>query len=36
MTPPAIPERYKHYCFPAEIISHSVWLYYHRLAWGRQ
>jgi len=28
MTPPATPERYKHHQFPAEIISHSVWLYY--------
>jgi putative transposase len=28
MTPPATPERYKHHRFRAEIISHSVWLYY--------
>src|SRR6266581_5715593 len=28
MTPPATPERYKHHRFPAEIISHDVWLYY--------
>jgi transposase-like protein len=28
MTPPAIPVRYKHHRFPAEIISHGVWLYY--------
>jgi putative transposase len=28
MTPPAIPERYKHHRFPTEIISHGVWLYY--------
>jgi putative transposase len=28
MTPPATPERYKHHRFPAEIISHGVWLYY--------
>jgi putative transposase len=27
MNPPAI-NRYKHHCFPTEIISHSVWLYY--------
>jgi putative transposase len=25
---PATPERYKHHRFPAEIISHGVWLYY--------
>jgi putative transposase len=25
---PAAPERYKHHRFPAEIISHGVWLYY--------
>src|SRR5512132_4193015 len=23
-----LPNRYKHYRFPAEIISHGVWLYY--------
>src|SRR6266436_2878878 len=28
MTPSATPDRYKHHRFPAEIISHSVWLYY--------
>jgi hypothetical protein len=28
MTPPANPERYKNHRFPAEIISHGVWLYY--------
>ena len=28
MTPPATPERYKHCRFPAETISHGVWLYY--------
>ena len=28
MTPPATPERYKHHRFPAEIMSHGVWLYY--------
>jgi putative transposase len=28
MTPPATPEHYKHHRFPAEIISHGVWLYY--------
>jgi putative transposase len=28
MTPPAAPDRYKNYRFPAEIISHGVWLYY--------
>jgi hypothetical protein len=28
MTPPAHPERYKNHRFPAEIISHGVWLYY--------
>jgi hypothetical protein len=28
MTPSATPERYKHHRFPAEIISHGVWLYY--------
>ena len=28
MTPPAAPNRYKHYRFPADIISHGVWLYY--------
>jgi putative transposase len=28
MTPPAAPERYKNHRFPAEIISHGVWLYY--------
>ena len=28
MTPPANSERYKHHCFPGEIISHGVWLYY--------
>ena len=28
MTPPATtPARYKHHRFPAEIISHGVWLY---------
>ena len=27
MTLPAHPERYKHYRFPGEIISHGVWLY---------
>jgi putative transposase len=25
---PATPERYKHHRFPAEVISHGVWLYY--------
>jgi putative transposase len=28
MTPSAPPERYKNHRFPAEIISHGVWLYY--------
>ena len=28
MTPPANSERYKNHRFPAEIISHGVWLYY--------
>jgi len=28
MTPPADTDRYKHHCFPPEIISHGVWLYY--------
>jgi len=28
MTPPAAPDRYKYYRFPADIISHGVWLYY--------
>jgi putative transposase len=28
MTVPATPEHYKHHRFPAEIISHGVWLYY--------
>ena len=28
MTPPANTERYKNHRFPAEIISHGVWLYY--------
>jgi putative transposase len=28
MTPPADTERYKNHCFPPEIISHGVWLYY--------
>jgi putative transposase len=28
MTPPATPERYKNHRFPAEIISHGMWLYY--------
>jgi putative transposase len=28
MTPPAAPDRYKNYRFPADIISHGVWLYY--------
>lgn len=28
MTPPVHTERYKHYRFPGEIISHGVWLYY--------
>src|SRR5215467_12347173 len=28
MTPTADPERYKNHCFPGEIISHGVWLYY--------
>ena len=28
MTPSATPERYKNHRFPAEIISHGVWLYY--------
>ena len=28
MTPPITPERCKHHRFPAEIISHGVWLYY--------
>jgi putative transposase len=27
MTPPANPEGYKNHRFPAEIISHGVWLY---------
>jgi putative transposase len=26
MSPPVTLERYTHHCFPAEIISHSVWL----------
>jgi putative transposase len=28
MTPPAAPDRYKNYRFPADIISHAVWLYF--------
>jgi transposase-like protein len=28
MTPPATTERYKNHRFPAEIISHGVWLSY--------
>ena len=28
MTPPSNAERYKNHRFPAEIISHGVWLYY--------
>jgi hypothetical protein len=28
MTPPAAPERYKNHRFPAEIMSHGVWLYH--------
>jgi putative transposase len=28
MTHPATPELYKNHRFPAEIISHGVWLYY--------
>jgi putative transposase len=28
LTPPATPERYKNHRFPAEIVSHGVWLYY--------
>ena len=28
MTPPADTECYKNHRFPAEIISHGVWLYY--------
>jgi putative transposase len=28
MTPPTTPERYKNHRFPAEIISHGVWLSY--------
>jgi putative transposase len=28
MTPRAAPNRYKNYRFPADIISHGVWLYY--------
>src|SRR4029453_9591270 len=28
MTPPTAPDRYKNHRFPAEIISHGVWLYY--------
>src|ERR687885_1535662 len=28
MPPPATPEHYKHHRFPAEIISHGVWLYF--------
>ena len=28
MTPPAAPDRYKNYRFPADIISHGVWLYF--------
>ena len=27
MSPPAPPNRYKNYRFPAESISHGVWLY---------
>jgi putative transposase len=27
MPPPATSERYKHHRFPAEILSHGVWLY---------
>jgi transposase-like protein len=27
MPPPATDERYKHYRFPGESISHGVWLY---------
>ena len=28
MIPPAAPERYKHHRFPAESISHGIWLSY--------
>jgi putative transposase len=28
MTPPTVLDRYKNHRFPAEIISHGVWLYY--------
>src|SRR5712692_6061761 len=28
MTTPAPSSHYKHHCFPAEIISHAVWLYF--------
>jgi putative transposase len=28
MNPTTPPNRYKHYRFPIEIISHGVWLYY--------
>ena len=28
MNTPTSPDRYKNHRFPAEIISHSVWLYY--------
>ena len=28
MTPPVDTKRYKNHCFPGEIISHGVWLYY--------
>ncbi len=29
MTPSASTNPYKHHRFPAEIINHGVWLYYH-------
>jgi putative transposase len=28
MNTPVLPDRYKHHRFPAEIISHAVWLYF--------
>jgi putative transposase len=28
MNTPVLTERYKHHRFPAEIISHGMWLYY--------
>jgi putative transposase len=27
MTPPVEPDRYNNYHFPADIISHGIWLY---------